>query len=189
MIFIKLQTWKKLQCFTNFYAHSICYPTRISILTGQNSARHRTTLWIYPFDNNRSPYGPKKWNWLGLTTKSITLPRLLKNNGYLTIHIGKGHFGPKSSEGENPLNLGFDVNIAGGYMGKPGSYYGLDGFFHIKGKEINAVPSLTKYHNQDIYLTEALTLEAKKQIKQAVSDNKPFYLNMSLYGVHNRSIH
>ena len=38
--------------FNNFYAMSVCSPTRISIMTGQNAARHRTTNWINPDKNN-----------------------------------------------------------------------------------------------------------------------------------------
>ncbi|MHB8902333.1 MAG: sulfatase-like hydrolase/transferase, partial [Thermoguttaceae bacterium] len=34
--------------FNNFYAMSVCSPTRISIVTGQNAARHHTTNWINP---------------------------------------------------------------------------------------------------------------------------------------------
>lgn len=44
--------------FNNFYAMSVCSPTRISIMTGQNAARHHTTNWINPDNNNRGPYGP-----------------------------------------------------------------------------------------------------------------------------------
>ena len=32
--------------FSNFYAMSVCSPTRISIMTGQNAARHRATNWM-----------------------------------------------------------------------------------------------------------------------------------------------
>ena len=32
--------------FNDFSAMSVCSPTRISIMTGQNAARHRTTNWI-----------------------------------------------------------------------------------------------------------------------------------------------
>ena len=39
--------------FSNFYAHNVCSPSRVSILTGQNAARHRTTDYIYPWKNNR----------------------------------------------------------------------------------------------------------------------------------------
>ena len=38
--------------FNNFCAMSVCSPTRISIMTGQNAARHRTTNWINPDTNN-----------------------------------------------------------------------------------------------------------------------------------------
>jgi arylsulfatase A-like enzyme len=34
--------------FNNFSAMSVCSPTRISLMTGQNAARHRTTNWINP---------------------------------------------------------------------------------------------------------------------------------------------
>ena len=43
--------------FNNFCAMSVCSPTRISIMTGQNAARHRTTNWINPDSNNAGPAG------------------------------------------------------------------------------------------------------------------------------------
>ena len=39
--------------FSNFYSHNVCSPTRISIMNGQNSARHRCTDYINPWQNNR----------------------------------------------------------------------------------------------------------------------------------------
>lgn len=170
--------------FTNFYAHSVCSPSRVSLLTGQNAARHRTTSWIKPEENNRTIYGPKDWNWKGLSRSSITLPRLLQDQGYKTIHVGKAHFGPIGSEGENPLNLGFDINIGGCSIGQPGSYLGTEGFGHLAGNSKRAVPDLEKYHGKDIFLTEALTLEANATISEAVKEDRPFFLNMSHYAVH-----
>ena len=32
--------------FSNFYAHSVCSPSRTSLLTGQNAAKTRITNWI-----------------------------------------------------------------------------------------------------------------------------------------------
>jgi hypothetical protein len=52
--------------FNQFYAMSVCSPTRISIMTGQNAARHGATNWINPRSNNRGPKGPPDWNWRGL---------------------------------------------------------------------------------------------------------------------------
>jgi arylsulfatase A-like enzyme len=170
--------------FSNFYAHSVCSPSRTSLLTGQNSAKTRITNWIKLEEKNSGTYGPKDWNWTGLNKSSITLPSLLKQKGYETIHVGKAHFGPRGSEGENPLNLGFNINIAGNSIGHPGSYYGKDGYGHIKGNKKRAVPGLKKYHGTETFLTEALTLEAKSAISKAHEKNKPFFLHLAHYAVH-----
>ena len=170
--------------FTNFYAHSVCSPTRTSIITGQNSARHRVTTWIKSEEDNRTEYGPTDWNWKGITKEWVTLPKILQQAGYKTIHVGKAHFGPFHSEGENPLYLGFDVNIAGSSIGQPGSYLGTEAFGHTGGNKKRAVPGLEKYHGKDIFLTEALTLEANLAISKAKEEGKPFFLNMAHYAVH-----
>jgi len=172
--------------FSNFYAHSVCSPSRISLMSGQNSARHRATNWIHQAENNRGEFGPSEWNWEGLNGHSITLPRLLQEKEYRTIHIGKAHFGPEGYDGEDPTKLGFDINIGGSGIGRPGSYYGTDAFGLTAGDSYPtlAVPDLEKYHGKDIFLTEALTIEAKNAMTQAKRDDKPFFLNMSHYAVH-----
>lgn len=173
--------------FSTFYAQSVSSPSRVSIMTGQNAARHRTTNWINTESNNRTPFGPRDWNWDGIAKKTPTLPRILQQAGYKTIHVGKAHFGHIGSEGENPLNIGFDVNIAGSSIGRPGSYYGEYGYGHIKGlkgHKICAVPGLEKYHRTNTFLSDALTLEANEQIDKAVSEKKPFFLYMAHYAVH-----
>ena len=99
--------------FNNFCAMSVCSPSRISLMTGQNAARHRTTNWINPDQDNRGPNGPPDWNWQGPGKEAVTLPSLLRTNGYRTIHVGKGHFGPPGFDGADPTNLGFVINVAG----------------------------------------------------------------------------
>ncbi len=170
--------------FNNFCAMSVCSPTRISIMTGQNAARHRTTNWINPDKDNRGPNGPPDWNWQGLKTNSVTLARLLQANNYRTIHVGKGHFGPSSSEGENPLNLGFDVNVGGTSIGQPGSYFAEQNFGLNGKRDSKAVPNLEKYHGSHTFLTEALTIEANARVSEAVQDKKPFFLYFPQYAVH-----
>ena len=170
--------------FSNFYAQSVCSPSRTSIISGQNSARHRVTNWINPKINNRTEFGPADWNWKGLSKISVTLPRLLQQKGYKTIHIGKAHFGPEGSEAEDPKNIGFDVNIGGSSIGQPGSYLGTEGFGNTGGDKKRPVPDLEKYYGQDIFLTEALTLEANQAITKAKEEGKPFFLNMSQYALH-----
>jgi len=184
--------------FTQAYACALCSPSRISLMTGMNTARHMVTNWT--LRKNVQPDGrhPKVksalWNVNGMsatpgverTIHAVTLPTLLKKAGYRTIHCGKAHFGAKGTPGENPLNLGFDVNIAGHAAGGPGSYYGK---YNFSAEWRNAdriwdVPGLEKYHGQDINLTEALTREAIEQVERAVADDKPFYMYMSHYAIH-----
>ena len=184
--------------FTQAYASAVCSPSRISLMTGMNAARHRVTNWtLFPnkaTDSEHNKVVAPEWNVNGLSTQAginktvyaQTLPELLKTAGYKTIHVGKAHFGAKGTPGENPLNLGFDVNIAGHAAGGPGSYLGK---YNFSGAWRNAdrvwdVPGLEKYHGEDIFLTEALTIEANKAIDKAVAEKKPFYLYMSHYAIH-----
>lgn len=185
--------------FTQAYASALCSPSRISLMTGMNAARHRVTSWtlrkdVSPDQQNKKIQAPK-WNVNGLsaepnqpkTVYAQTLPQLLKKAGYKTIHAGKAHFGAKDTSGENPLNLGFDVNIAGHAAGGPGSYwakYNFSADWRSPGNHIWDVPGLEKYHGTDIYLTEALTIEANEAINIAVEEKKPFYLYMSHYAIH-----
>lgn len=170
--------------FSQFYAMSVCSPTRISILTGQNAARHRTTNWINPWSDNAGPQGPKDWNWKGLKKGDTSLPALLREKGYRTIHVGKGHFGPEDSEGADPANLGFDINVAGRSIGAPGSYYGEKNYGATGPKAKSAVPGLEAYHGTDTFLTEALTLETNKLLAATVQEEKPFFLYFAQYAVH-----
>jgi len=168
--------------FSQFYAQSVCSPTRVSLMTGQNSARHRVTQWINPETKNA---GPADWNWKGLTSKDVTLPALLKKNGYHTIFSGKAHFAPTGHEGADPENLGFDLNIAGCAFGAPGSYYGEDGYGNLDPKrKKRAIPGLEKYHKTDVFLSEAITREAITAIDHSLKQESPFFLYMSHYAVH-----
>ena len=64
--------------FSTFYAQSVSSPSRTSIMTGQNAARHRTTNWINSESNNRTEFGPHEWNWKGLTSETPVYPKLLQ---------------------------------------------------------------------------------------------------------------
>ena len=170
--------------FSQFYAQSVSSPSRISLMTGQNATRHGVTNWIYSEADNRNTYGPPDWNWLGLDSADYTLARMLSDAGYRTIHVGKAHFGPFGSQGEDPLNLGFDVNVAGCSIGEPGSYYGRDGYGLYRGTRSRAVPGLEEFFQDDVFLTDALTVRAEEEMSRAIEEGVPFYLNMAHYAVH-----
>lgn len=187
--------------FTQAYACPLSSPTRISIMTGQNAMRHRVTNWT--LFKNTSPDRYYKsdvvevpnWNVNGMACEEgvertvyvkETLPSILREAGYRTIHVGKAHWGARETPGADPKTLGFDVNIAGHAAGGPGSYYGKNNFsaaFRNGGAEWD-IPGLEKYHGKDINLTEVLTIEASKEVEKAVTDKQPFYLYMSHYAIH-----
>lgn len=186
--------------FTNSYACAICSPTRVSLMTGMNAARHGVTCWTLRKDTSPEQadkrFAPCEWPLNGLqppgshvprSIEAKTLPQHLREAGYKTIHVGKAHFGAKDTPGADPKNLGFEVNIAGSYMGGPGSYHGDKNFSASwrGGGHIWDIPGLDKYHGQTINLTEALTREAIAELERTVNDgDKPFYLYMSHYTVH-----
>jgi len=184
--------------FTQAYAYAVCSPSRISLMTGMNGARHQVTNWTLRKNKSPDPENeeitPPEWNMNGLTqgeevpltVKAVTLPELLKDAGYRTIHVGKAHFGAVGTPGEDPLNLGFEKNIGGHAAGGPGSYHGQHNYSAAwrNADRIWDVPGLEKYHGTDTYLTEALTLEAQAEIDRALADKTPFYLYMSHYAIH-----
>lgn len=182
--------------FTEAYACAISSPTRCSLMSGMNASRHRVTNWTLEKDQKTdatsSTIALPDWNYNGIqpsntaglinnSTPIISLPQILKDNGYFTIHCGKAHFGARNTPGGDPATMGFDINIGGGPNGAPGSYLGTKNFG--EGTRF-AVHGLEKYHGQDIFLTEALTREAIANIKRATEMGKPFYLYMSHYAVH-----
>lgn len=187
--------------FTQAYACPLSSPTRISIMTGQNAMRHRVTNWTLFKNTSPDRYYKSdivevpEWNVNGMACEEgvehtvyvkETLPSILREAGYRTIHVGKAHWGARETPGADPTTLGFDVNIAGHAAGGPGSYYGTNNFsaaFRNGGAEWD-IPGLDKYHGKDINLTEALTIEASKEVERAVAENQPFYLYMSHYAIH-----
>ncbi len=172
--------------FTQAYTASpVCSPTRTSILSGRNPASTGITNWI-PGEANRGPeqqhWALPVWNQAGLGPEDVTLPSILAEHDYRTAHLGKAHFGQQGTPGADPKNLGFQVNIAGNFIGHPGSYYppyGMPGHSH-------RVPDLDDLRESDRYLNDALTDKALAVLDTFASDphGRPFFLHLAHYAVH-----
>lgn len=188
---------KKGMKFSNAYANSVCTPTRISLMTGMNVARHGVTNWTNVKKNTPTDYPdsvliPPVWNHNGFsplpgvnnTVMATPLPLLLKEAGYFNIHCGKAHFAPYGTPASDPLAMGFDVNIAGSAAGHPGSFLAEDRYRNNISDTLWAVRGLDKYADQGLNLTEALTREAIATLASNRKSKKPFFLYMSHYAVH-----
>ena len=154
--------------FTQGYAAaSNCAPSRASIHSGKWSTRHQ----IYTVANSdRGRASDRKLipikNTTVLDQKFITLSQRLKKQGYTTCHSGKWHLS------DDPLEYGFDFNIAGGKQGAPGSYYLPFG---------NKKNQIKIEKGKSEYLTDLIM---EKTLLFLDDVNGPFFLNYSPYAVH-----
>ena len=191
--------------FTQAYAAAISSPSRCSLMTGSNAARHRVTNWTLrknqSTDQKDSDIAPPEWNVNGIySADKVEKPverafgcrsfvDILHDSGYYTIHCGKAHWGAMDTPGELPGHFGFDVNIAGHAAGGLATYLSERNYGHdSQGRALTpmATPGLEKYWGTGTFLTDALMQEALHVLdewKNGKSD-APFYLYMSHYAVH-----
>jgi len=166
--------------FTDAYsACPVSSPTRASILTGKYPVRTGITDWIpgRQASNSGSPDDrliAVPFN-LKLDLQEVTIAEILKENGYSTMISGKWHLG--ESEEYWPEYQGFDVNSGGFSKGSPQKNEKANGYFSPYGN-----PRLEDGPEGE-YLTDRQTDEAIQFIKD--SKNKPFFLYLSYYAVHN----
>lgn len=148
-----------------YAAASNCAPSRACMMSGLWGPRHG----IYTVGSSaRGKPANRKLvpveNTVVLPEEIITLPQVMKNNGYVTCNAGKWHIS------KDPLEKGFDVNIGGGNYGHPSKYYPPYGIKELKADEAGGK-----------YLTDLITEKTIAFIKTARS---PFFLNYATYAVH-----
>ncbi|MDG2223576.1 MAG: sulfatase [Rubripirellula sp.] len=166
--------------FSNAYASPICSPTRASIMTGQNPARHGMTapaahLEIERFQASAGDSGPphqKSSNVRSATRLDPSLPTLakvLQNAGYATAHFGKWHLG---REPHSALELGFDVDIPHWYgPGPKTGYLAPWDYPNLKEKAVGE------------HIEDRMAEEAIRWLKER-DRTKPFLMNYWQFSVH-----
>jgi len=178
--------------FSNAYAScAVCSPTRASIMTGRYPARIGVTDWIHHLDKrgetafkegknpieyvgnkNRQLLCPPNPYWMEL--EELTIAEILKSAGYATCHIGKWHLG---YEPWFPDKQGFDINVGGGEIGQPPTYF--DPYYLNKRRP--SIPALLP-RKEGEYLTDRESDEAVRFLKD--HGDRPFFLNVCHYAVH-----
>ena len=168
--------------FSNAYASPICSPTRASIMTGQNPARHGMTapaahLPTTRFEATVSASGPahqKCTNVRSSTRLATELPflsELVKDAGYSTAHFGKWHLGRQP---HSPLERGFDLDLPHWWgPGPKSSYLAPWGYEHPDFKE----------GQPGEHIEDRMAAEAVAWLKNRDS-NHPFFMNYWQFSVH-----
>ena len=173
--------------FEQFYVNSpICSPSRVAISTGQYPARWKITSYL---SNRKSNIDRGMAQWLD--PKAPMLARLLHDAGYATGHFGKWHMGGQRDIGDAPLisEYGFDrslTNFEGlgpRVLALKDAYDGKLPKPHTLGSDKLGRPEEITYVDRSL-VTQSFTTAALEFIKQAESDNKPFYVNVWPDDVH-----
>lgn len=151
-----------------YAACHVCSPTRASIITGCYPARIGLTDWLpgrqdFSFQRLKNVESVQH-----LPYDMVSLPQVLKSNGYHTAIFGKWHLGDDSA---STSRQGFEVHVPQWNKGWPnGTYFSP---YNMKGLEGGP---------EGEYLTDRLTTEALQYIEE--NKDKPFFLYLSHFAVH-----
>ncbi|MEU7139991.1 arylsulfatase [Nocardia sp. NPDC046473] len=162
---------------TNYHTTPLCSPSRAALLTGINS--HRAG---FGFVANADPGYPGLR--LELADDVLTLPEILRTNGYATYAVGKWHLvrdatmNPAAHRDSWPTQRGFDRYY--------GSLEGLNSFYYPNQLVSDSSVVDVEEYPQGYYLTDDLTDKAISYIKdlRAHDSTKPFFLYFAHVAMH-----
>lgn len=173
------QLSKQSILFSNFHVLPTCSPTRSALLTGNDN--HVAGLGImseldYPALHNQHLPGYAAH----LSDQVVTIPELLRENGYHTYMSGKWHMG--EGEGQDPYNHGFEETFILGTGG--GSHWNDE-------KALSPLQHMAYSRNgvrvklpQDFYSSKNYTDSMLYFIDKNKADNKPFFAYLSYTSAH-----
>lgn len=147
--------------FTDFHVDPTCSPTRAAMLTG----RYSTRTGVWHTINGRSL----------MRGGEVTLPEVLKANGYDTALVGKWHIGDNFPC--RPQDQGYDHAVwhHGGGLGNAPDFWEND--YHDDTFKVN-----DEWRKFDGYCTDVWFDEAIRYIEQP--RDKPFFLSIHTNAPH-----
>ena len=156
--------------FTTFYSGSaVCSPSRATMLTGRQHIRTGIYSWVH--DPSQKSH---------LLEREITIPEVLKEQGYSTAHFGKWHLGLPYGKYKNkptPDKHGFDYWFLTENNASP-SHKNPRNFIR------NGTPiGKTEGYSSHIVINDALDWLQKKQTQKQES---PFFLNIWFHEPHRK---
>ncbi|MGW0249167.1 arylsulfatase [Nocardia goodfellowii] len=162
---------------SNYHTTPLCSPSRASLLTGINA--HRAG---FGFVANADPGYPGLR--LELADDVLTLPEILRGNGYATYAVGKWHLvrdatmNPAAHRDSWPTQRGFDRYY--------GSLEGLNSFYYPNQLVSDSSVVDVEEYPEGYYLTDDLTDKAISYLKdlRAHDATKPFFLYFAHVAMH-----
>ena len=150
---------------TNAYANGpVCSPTRAGLITGQYQQRHGIEWQLGAVEGDFDR---------GLRVTGVTLPAILRDNGYATGLIGKWHIGFKPEFGPNAHGFAEFFGFLSGAVG----YY-----THRRGDGTPDLYENTTPVRVPGYLTDEITRRAISFVDR--HSNHPFFLEVAYNAVH-----
>lgn len=143
-----------------YAAYPRCVPSRYGLMTGVHPSRAESE-------------GEQLGN---MSPDRVTIAEALQEQGYATFFAGKWHLGkgPKNW----PEGQGYDVNVAGGSAGAPGSYFAP----YLPNGKLVGPENLTAPDGE--YLTDRLTSKTVEYMQKSSRGDRPFFVTLSHYAVH-----
>lgn len=161
---------KESALFSNFHVLPTCSPTRSALLTGNDN--HVAGVGImsevrYPAVADLPGYSGH------LNNQVVTLPELLRGQGYHTYMAGKWHLGDEA--GQTPFGRGFEESFA--LLQGGGSHYADQKplsppqvmEYQVNGKRFDTLPA-------DFYSTRNYTDTIIHYIDKYKTDKNPFFI-------------
>ncbi len=151
--------------FTDFYSGcAVCSPSRATLLSGRHHIRTGVFSWISDHHQNSH-----------LLEREVTLPEILKSQGYATAHFGKWHLGLPTRERNKPTpsQHGFDYWFATGNNAAPSHKNPVN--FIRNGKPVGQIEG---------YACRIVVDEAISWLDEERKADKSFFLNIWFHEPH-----
>ena len=172
--------------FTSAYVpHPFCGPSRMGMMSGRYPHEFGA-----PFNLPNGGLGIEEYNRQGIPESETLISTVLRDAGYYTGAIGKWHMGTEPQF--HPNKRGFDDFygfLGGGHMYFPEKYGAIYERQSRAGKKSFNEYIVPLEHNgvrvnETEYMTDGLSREAVRFVKEAATKKEPFFLYLAYNAPH-----
>ena len=172
-------------CNSGYVCHPFCGPSRMGMMAGRYPHNFGA-----PYNLPPSALNIEAWKSKGIPVEETLISKVLQDAGYFTGIVGKWHMG--FAPEYHPNKRGFDDFygfLGGGHDYMPERYVATYARQKKAGKKVFNEYIVPLQHNrkevkETEYMTDALSREGARFIKEASGKDKPFFLFVSYNAPH-----